>query len=67
MEGMWNRERHSKDAGGAGFHVGKRPHGRLSPKGWATRRDSDASAPLKAPVNDDKGFGWTGRGKRGGK
>jgi hypothetical protein len=32
-----------------------------SPKGWKSVRDSDASAPLKKPVNNERGFGHTGR------
>lgn len=36
-----------------------------SPKGWKSARDSDASAPLKKPVNDENGFGHTGRKPRG--
>jgi hypothetical protein len=40
---------------------GKSGRGTPSPSGWKDRRGSDATAPLKKPVNNENGFGHTGR------
>ena len=44
---------------------GKSGRGAQSPSGWKDRRGSDTTAPLKKPVNDENGFGVTGRKPRG--